>query len=189
MTKATVAISQDFFNSFAALPKSKQKKAMEFLSKFRSNPEANGFNYEKIQNAADPNMRSVRIDDTYRAILIREDGTNVYLLLWVDHHDAAYDWAAKKRCVLNHSTGSIQVYETQASASDMTDSSATDEKPLFASISDDLLKKLGVPEDLMGFVRTLTESGFDDAKDKLPRDAYEALDYVRVVIDPKEVIA
>lgn len=189
MTKATVAISQDFFNSFAALPKSKQKKAMEFLSKFRSNPEANGFNYEKIQNAADPNMRSVRIDDTYRAILIREEGANVYLLLWVDHHDAAYDWAVKKRCVLNHSTGSIQVYETQAPVVESSASTVPDEKPLFASISDDILKKLGVPEDLAGFVRALTESSFDAAKDKLPRDAYEALDYVRVGIDPKEVIA
>lgn len=189
MTKATVAISQDFFNSFAALPKSKQKKAMEFLSKFRSNPEANGFNYEKIQNAADPNMRSVWIDDTYRAILIREEGTNVYLLLWVDHHDAAYDWAVKKRCVLNQSTGSIQVYETQAPVVESSASTVPDEKPLFASISDDILKKLGVPEDLAGFVRALTESSFDNAKDKLPRDAYEALDYVRVGIDPKEVIA
>ena len=32
MAKATVAISQDFFNSFAALPKNKQNKVMEFLS-------------------------------------------------------------------------------------------------------------------------------------------------------------
>ena len=97
MGKATVAISQDFFNSFAALPKSKQNKVMEFLSKFRSNPEANGFNYEKIKNASDPNMHSVRIDDAYRAILIREEEANVYLLLWVDHHDEAYDWAVRKR--------------------------------------------------------------------------------------------
>ena len=29
MAKATVAISQDFFNSFAALPKSKQNKVMD----------------------------------------------------------------------------------------------------------------------------------------------------------------
>ena len=56
MAKATVAISQDFFNSFAALPKSKQNRVMEFLSKFRSNPEANGFNYEKIQNVGFRNL-------------------------------------------------------------------------------------------------------------------------------------
>ena len=188
MPKATVAISQDFFNSFAALPKSKQNKVMEFLSKFRSNPEANGFNYEKIQNASDPNMPSVRVDDTYRAILIREEGTNVYLLLWVDHHDEAYDWAVRKRCVLNHTTGSIQVYEIQE-ATPEEPKEAPKEEPLFAAISDEVLQQLGVPEDLVSFTRTLTESTFDAAKVKLPRDAYEALDYVRVGIDPKEVIA
>ena len=189
MAKATVAISQDFFNSFAALPKNKQNKVMEFLSKFRSNPEANGFNYEKIQNASDPNMRSVRIDDTYRAILIKEDGTNVYLLLWVDHHDEAYEWAVRKRCILNHTTGSIQVYEAQEVEEQPEAASASTEKPLFASVSDELLQKLGVPDEQVAFVRTLTESTFDAAKGKLPRDAFEALDYVRVGLDPKEIIA
>ncbi len=189
MAKATVAISQDFFNSFAALPKSKQNKVMEFLSKFRSNPEANGFNYEKIQKASDPNMRSVRIDDTYRAILIREDGSNVYLLLWVDHHDEAYEWAVRKRCVLNHATGSIQVYESQEASPEPVQTASENEKAIFAALDDETLKKLGVPEELLGFVRALTESGFDGAKDKLPRDAFEALDYVRVGLDPKEVIA
>ena len=189
MSKATVAISQDFFNSFAALPKSKQNRVMEFLSKFRSNPEANGFNYEKIQNASEPNMRSVRIDDTYRAILIREEGTNVYLLLWVDHHDEAYDWAIRKRCVLNHATGSIQIYEIQEATQEPETSTAPEEKKLFASVGDEVLKKLGVPEDLISYARTLTDSSFDAAKDKLPRDAFEALDYVRVGIDPNEVIA
>ena len=188
MAKATVAISQDFFNSFAALPKNKQNKVMEFLSKFRSNPEANGFNYEKIQNASDQNMRSVRIDDTYRAILIHEEGTDVYLLLWVDHHDEAYDWAVRKRCVLNHTTGSIQVYETREASSEPDQAAASEEKLLFASVGDELLKKLGVPEELLSFVRTLTESGFDAAREKLPRDAYEALDYVRVGLDPEEVV-
>ena len=187
MAKATVAISQDFFNSFAALPKNKQNKVMEFLSKFRSNPEANGFNYEKIQNASDPNMRSVRIDDTYRAILIREKGTNVYLLLWVDHHDDAYDWAVRKRCILNHTTGSIQVYEMQATTQP-DEQAPSVEKPLFNGLSDELLQKLGVPEELIAYTRTLTDTSFDDAKDKLPRDAFEALDYVRIGLDPKEVM-
>ena len=189
MAKATVAISQDFFNSFAALPKNKQNKVMEFLSKFRSNPEAKGFNYEKIQNASDPNMRSVRIDDTYRAILIKEEGTDVYLLLWVDHHDEAYEWAVRKRCILNHTTGSIQVYESQEVEQQPEAVSTSTEKPLFSSVSDELLQKLGVPDEQVAFVRTLTESTFDAAKGKLPRDAFEALDYVRVGLAPKEVIA
>lgn len=41
MAKATVAISQDFFNSFAALPKSKQNKVMEdrYLILYLNNPQ------------------------------------------------------------------------------------------------------------------------------------------------------
>ena len=189
MAKATVAISQDFFNAFANLPKNKQNRVMEFLSKFRSNPEANGFNYEKIQNASDPNMRSVRIDDAYRAILIREEGTNVYLLLWVDHHDEAYDWAVRKRCILNHTTGSIQVYESQEAQPQQEVQESAEEEKLFSALSDETLHKLGVPEELTAYVRRLTDAGFDAARNKLPRDAYEALDYVRVGLDPEEVIS
>ena len=188
MAKATVAISQDFFNAFANLPKNKQNKVMEFLSKFRSNPESNGFNYEPIQNAADPNMRSVRIDDAYRAILMREEGTNVYLLLWVDHHDEAYAWAMRKRCLLNHRTGSIQIYEAQEAAEEQETAPAAEEVRVFEGLSDEILTRLGVPEEMLSFVRGLTESAFDGAKGKLPRDAYEALDYVRVGLDPEEVI-
>ena len=46
---------------------------MDFMSKFRSNPLAPGMNYEKINDAYDKNMRSVRIDDTYRAIVMRDE--------------------------------------------------------------------------------------------------------------------
>ena len=91
MADYTVAISSDFFSAFAALPKTKQGRVMDFMSKFRSNPLAPGMNYEKINDAYDKNMRSVRVDDTYRAIVMRDD--NVFLLLWVDHHEEAYDWA------------------------------------------------------------------------------------------------
>lgn len=97
-----------------------------------------------------------------------------------------HDWCI---AILNHSTGSIQVYETQEATSEPDTANTPVEKPLFVSVSDEVLKKLGVPEDMIAFVRTLTEASFDAAKDKLPRDAFEALDYVRVGIDPKEVIA
>lgn len=63
MAGYTVAISSDFFSAFAALPKAKQGRVMDFMSKFRSNPLAPGMNYEKINDAYDKNMRSVRIDD------------------------------------------------------------------------------------------------------------------------------
>ena len=101
MKSPLIAISADFFSAFAALPKQAQGRVLDFMEKFRANPRSPGINYERIHNAADPNMRSVRIDDTYRGIIVRQDESEVYLLLWVDHHDRAYQWAERKRCKIN----------------------------------------------------------------------------------------
>ena len=65
----------------------------EFFNKFRTNPNSPGINYEKIDEGIDKNICSVRIDDAYRAIVVRCPDTNVFMLLWVDHHDEAYAWA------------------------------------------------------------------------------------------------
>ena len=46
--KATVAISADFLNAYAALPRQKQGKVTEFFNKFRNDPTHPGINFEKI---------------------------------------------------------------------------------------------------------------------------------------------
>ncbi|MCD7789270.1 MAG: hypothetical protein LUH55_01675, partial [Bacteroides thetaiotaomicron] len=108
-----VAISSDFLTAFAKLPRQIQGKTTEFVNKFRNNPTAPGINYEKISQGIDNKIYSVRIDDTYRGIVVRQPETGVYLLLWVDHHDEAYQWASRKRCDVNPNTGAIQVYDVQ----------------------------------------------------------------------------
>jgi len=185
MSTYTVAISSDFFSAFAALPKAKQGRVMDFMSKFRSNPLSPGMNYEKINDAYDKNMRSVRVDDTYRAIVMREE--NVFLLLWVDHHDEAYDWARRKRCMLNHTTGSIQIYESSSIEEQASVMPA--KEPLFGQVTDEQLKALGVPEEQYTLVRSIdSEKSFYAVQAKLPRDAYEALDLVRDGCDIDEVV-
>ena len=111
MSNLDVAISQDFFMAFAKLPKAQQKKVNEFVHKFRADPMSPGINYEKINDAANSNFRSVRIDQDYRGIVLKPDSGNVYVVMWVDKHDDAYDWARKNRCEVNPATGSLQVYE------------------------------------------------------------------------------
>ena len=98
---AKVAISADFLSAFAALPRQIQGKVTEFINKFRNNPFSNGINFEKLQGGADKKIYSVRIDETYRGIVVKPEDSNVFLLLWVDHHDEAYDWTKRKRCEIN----------------------------------------------------------------------------------------
>ncbi len=57
-----IAISSDFFAAFSKLPQAQQSKVSKFITNFQKNPTMSGINYEKINNARDPNMRSVRID-------------------------------------------------------------------------------------------------------------------------------
>ena len=92
-----VAISSDFLTAFARLPRQVQGKVTEFVNKFRNNPMSPGINYEKLNSGIDKKIFSVRIDDTYRGIVVRQQEVGVYLLLWVDHHDEAYQWAVRKR--------------------------------------------------------------------------------------------
>ena len=61
-TSVKIALSDDFLRCFAEIPRERQKAVMKFLSNFRENPTSPGINYEKINDAADAHMRSVRID-------------------------------------------------------------------------------------------------------------------------------
>ena len=72
-----VAISQDFLTAIVRLPRAQQKKVNQFVSKFRNDPLATGINYEKINDAANSDMRSVRIDQAYRGIVLKPKQGNV----------------------------------------------------------------------------------------------------------------
>ncbi|MGI6557988.1 MAG: UvrD-helicase domain-containing protein [Limnochordia bacterium] len=188
MSSFTVAISADFFTAFASLPRQQQARVRDFITKFRANPRSPGINYEKLQNAYDSNMYSVRIDDTYRGIVVRQDGSGVYLLLWVDHHDRAYDWACRKRCRVHPTTGTVQVFdvqETVVAATDQIDAN----KALFGHVTDEQLLRLGVPSEKLPETRALmTLEDLYQRKASYPEDAYEGLEWVANGFDVEEVL-
>jgi superfamily I DNA/RNA helicase/mRNA-degrading endonuclease RelE of RelBE toxin-antitoxin system len=174
--KYTVAISSDFLSSFAKLPRQIQGKVTEFVNKFRNNPMAPGINYEKLSNSIDKKIYSVRIDDAYRGIVVRQQESGVFLLLWVDHHDEAYQWAAHKRCEVNPSTGAIQVYDVKT----VEESAAVSaEQSLFAKAGNNELIKLGVPEGQIPYIRSFKDKdSFYKAESSIPHDAYEYLSWL-----------
>ena len=181
-----VAISSDFLTAFARLPRNIQGKVTVFLNKFRIDPLSPGINYEKLTKGIDKKIYSVRIDDTYRGIVAREPETGVFLLLWVDHHDEAYDWAARKRCEVNKKTGTIQIFDVQTIKEEV---SAPAPDALFKSVSDEELLELGVPEEQLSFVRSFTdENAFFAAKSSFPQDAFEYLSWLTEGIPVSEVL-
>ena len=188
-TEAKLALSSDFLTAFARLPRQIQSKTTEFINKFRNNPKANGINYEKLHLSADKNICSVRIDDTYRGIVARQEETGIYLLLWIDHHDEAYNWAKRKRCEVNPITKTIQVYDVIAKEDIAYQPDSVKKNNIFGSIRNKDLMRLGVPESQIDFVKSLADiSDFYKAESALSQDVFENLNWLVEGLPLNEVI-
>jgi Txe/YoeB family toxin of Txe-Axe toxin-antitoxin module len=183
---AKVALSQDFLTNLAKLPSTVHSKVLKWAIRFQADPTASSINYEKL-NTGDPNLRSVRIDLEWRGIVFRSPDDNVFVLLYVDHHDEAYRWAAHRKMKINPVTGAMQlvvldeVTESQEPGDNLGVQGAqtetrSDEPALFDSLSNKDLLSLGVPEDLLPKVRSLRgELDLDRIQGILPVEAYEGL--------------
>ena len=178
-----VVIGDTFLESFARLPSQAQKHTSDFLVKFRSNPTSAAIHYEKIASKLDKKVWSVRVDDTYRGIVIREEETGVFMLIWVDHHDEAYKWAARKRCNINPFTGAIQLYTVQEIVETVKAAC------IFGEVTKEEYLELGVPEEQVEYVRSLTsKDAFLASKNILTPDVFEGLSWLLEDIPAKEVI-
>lgn len=176
-----IALSDDFLKSFAAIQRDRQQAVLKFVAQFRQNPRATGINYESIHDAADPNMRSVRIDQALRGIVLKPVSGDVYCLLWVDRHDDAYRWARTHRAAIHPDLGSIQVFAVEdvaVASSEIPEAQpeTTTSKGLFESLKDREIRRMGVPEVALPRVRQVTtEDDLESLQQHLPDDAFEAL--------------
>jgi putative DNA helicase len=119
-----VAMADASLDAFGTLPAHQKKALRAFLSKFRANPRSSAINYELIHGAAHPGMRSVRITQEIRAIVLKPDKGDVYTLLWVGQHDEAYQWASRHKVSVHPDVGSIQIYAVRHVEAPATDGEA-----------------------------------------------------------------
>lgn len=179
MSEMTVALSQEFLEAYARIPRRKQGKVMNMVTKFRENPRSPGLNYETLATP-DPNLRSIRVDDDYRAIVLKPEHGNVYVLLWVDKHDDAYAWASRHRVDIHPQTGSLQILSSTTEpapdpVSELTGDDTAPNQPLCRARERELLR-LGVPEALLANVQQLTTlAELEALTSRLPAEALEAL--------------
>ncbi|MCX7175445.1 MAG: AAA family ATPase [Proteobacteria bacterium] len=192
--KPKVALAQDFLVNLATLSSAVQGKVLKWALRFQSDPTANGINYEPIHGARDKNLKSVRIDQDWRGIVFKPPAGDVYVLMYVDRHDAAYSWAEGRRIAVNPTTGALQVFAVEslvepaleqaryadAQPSAKVSSTLTPEPakvaPIFSSLSDQDLLGIGTPQELLTQVRSIqSEAELDALQSYLPVEAYEGL--------------
>ncbi|MEU2625891.1 UvrD-helicase domain-containing protein [Kitasatospora sp. NPDC007106] len=183
---------RDFLLEFAALEKPVQRRVFEAFEKFTSATHA-GLHLEKLTNQRDPRLRTIRITDFWRGVVLKADTGNSYLLLKVLPHDKANDWARKHRASLNAATQGVEIRNDVAleRATTSLRALAADEphpQRLFAHHPDKVLRSLGIDEEILPIIRLLPDEHHLEALHKiLPEQQYDVLLGLASGLDPKDI--
>ena len=189
-------IADTFTDSLAKLTGDEQKAVKTTAFDLQMNPAQPGLKLHALDRARDKHFWSVRVSRDLRLIVHRTASS--FLLCYVDHHDAAYQWAERRRLERHPTTGAAQLVEIRetvreirvpryvegdapaerpaaASPAPASTSASAPRAPIFGAASDDYLLGYGVPIEWLGDVRAATEETLLDVADHLPAEAAEAL--------------
>src|SRR3984893_7725329 len=188
---ATVALGSDFLDAYARIPRAQQRKVRDFTEKFKANPTSPGINYEKIHNVRDDKVRTVRIDQKYRAVVLHPGQGDVYILAWVDNHDEAMAWARNRVFEINPVTGALQIINVSEAEQVVPPKTAKKKTlGLLNQFEDDLLLSFGLPAILLPAVRAVrTSDELLSVNKHLPAECAEALTWLAEGIPPEEIRA
>ncbi|WP_029032923.1 UvrD-helicase domain-containing protein [Salinarimonas rosea] len=176
-------IAETFTVALARLTADEQKAVKTAAFDLQTDPTRPGLSLHRIDAAKDPNFWSARASRDIRLVVHRTEGA--LLLAYVDHHDAAYAWAARRRIEAHPKTGAIQIVEIRERVEEIApprqhdlfqpEAPAPAPPPLFAALDPDALFGVGVPEDWIADIRAADEDGFFALAPHLPAEAAEAL--------------
>lgn len=173
-------IYDKFWDAFLKINKGTQSKVTDFISKFRTNSKSTALNLESINTFKDQTFRTARIDQKYRAILKEVTPGELYLLVWIDNHDEAMDWARNKVINWNDQTQAYQVFSIDESIPENNTPINIPQGDLFMNKYkfNDLLE-IGVPEVLIPSVLKISDfSALEKIESYLPIDVFENLFYL-----------
>lgn len=188
--KPKIAIGSQLLNALVSLPHGTLKKAKDTIQKFKDNPESPGLNYETINGCKDRRLHSIRVDQNYRGIVLKQEGGSSYIFLWIDKHDEAYAWAIRHQIGVNRQTGNIEVVDTVASESaaaprEIEEVIREDNRPdIFLPFTDKDLHQLGASDEHIPLIRSIKElNDVEKLERRLPRLLFDGL-YMLALGDP-----
>ncbi|MFF6809826.1 UvrD-helicase domain-containing protein [Streptomyces sp. NPDC012403] len=192
-----LAFANSFWESYDLLEKPVRAGVRKAMQKFQqlTVPELQadkGLHLESVEKARDPRMRTIRINDFWRGVVLApDDGSDVFLLVNVVRHDDAYTWAAKRLYTTNSATRALEVRNVVAIEQltpQLEKAAAAAPSLLFARYSDTVLRELGLDDQVLRAVRTVIDKPQLEAFGSLlPEDQFEVLQYLAEGFSPEEV--
>lgn len=189
---AILMMHSEVLKRFHKLPAKVQKRVPELIDKFQNNPYDPAVGLHGLKETMlDAKVRGADLPDGYRAIIIAPEKGDTFLLVYIDSHDRAYDWAKNKRFEVHTSTGAFQLFDVQLTTQVLQETVSKKEEtyPLQA-LSDDELYHAGVPKQLIPSVRLVkTDEELELLGEYLPTECYEVLCGVAAGLPLDEALA
>ncbi|QZL08361.1 UvrD-helicase domain-containing protein (plasmid) [Streptomyces sp. BHT-5-2] len=192
-----LAFAQSFWDGFDTLEKPVRAGVRKAMTKFQALTVAElnadkGLHLESVENARDRRMRTIRITEFWRGVVLApDDGSDLFLLVHVLPHDDAYTWAAKRLYSTNSATRGLEVRDAVA-LDELTPlyetASRKAPKLLFSGVSDGVLRELGIDAQVLRAARSMADKAQLEAfATLLPEDQLEVLQYLAEGFSPEEV--
>ena len=183
-------IAATFTDALARLPAQDQKAVKTSAFDLQTDPTNPGLQLHRIDKSKDEHFWSVRVSRDVRIVVHKTEAS--MLLAYVDHHDKAYAWAARRRIEAHPRTGAVQIVEVRERVEEIAPATPTPAHGLlrlrlamtaepsglsypFAKLSDDELLSVGVPTDWLADIRDANEDAFLELSSHLPAEAAESL--------------
>lgn len=149
-----LAIDREFLLHFGSLPRPVQRAVHNAIQKFAQHTHA-GLHLEKLAGARDPNVRTIRVNDFWRGIVVALGGAR-YLLKDVLPHDEANTYAVSHVFSVNQVLGILEVRNQEGIEEfERTLPAEPAAEGLFPQASNADLERLGLKPDLIPLLRRI----------------------------------
>ena len=162
---ARLAIDKDFLDDYSKLPKPVQSSVKTAIEKFAEHVHA-GLHLEKLNHSKDDRIRTIRIDQFWRGVVLAPDAGDTYSLIRVMPHDKAIDYAVSHRFTVNLALGVVEIRDEtglEQIQPALEQAARSTDSRLFAHVSDADLARLGIDENTGTIARLLTADAQLDA--------------------------
>ncbi|MES4887853.1 UvrD-helicase domain-containing protein [Streptomyces sp. NPDC096012] len=192
-----IAITNTFWEGVDRLDRPARARVHKAMAKFQqlTVPQLHadkGLHLESVVSSRDPRMRTIRVDDALRIVLLApDDGSDLFVFVHVVPHDKAYSWAKRRLYTVNTVTRCLEVRDLTAMEQItplFAQEAATAPQLLFAPWSDTVLRHLGIDDVTLRAARTVTSKAQLEAFGSLmPEDQFEALWLLADGLDPNDI--
>jgi superfamily I DNA/RNA helicase len=187
-----LAIDKDFLDDYSKLEKKVQIAVKDAIDKFAEHTHA-GLHLEKLNHARDDRIRTIRIDQFWRGVVLAPDAGDTYSLIRVLPHDKAIDFASSRRFSVNQALGVVDVRDQAAIEQiqpALEQAAETSNTRLFGDVSSADLTRLGVDDNTRTIARLMTSlSHLEAMQSMIPEAQYNALLGLALGQTPEEVWA